>query len=150
MNYKVERTNSGNPNFRALERKLDEEMSAIYGEMQSKYTPHNIVTDLKTILVYYGLSPIACGCLRPIGNDLAEVKRVFVTPENRGKGISKIVMKELERWAVDCNIKALILETGSKHKAAISLYKSIGYGRIKNYDPYIGDTNSICMKKTLS
>lgn len=149
MNYRIVRTNTEDSSFRILEKRLDDELRKIYGQMQSKYTSNNIVKGLKTIIIYDGETPIACGCLKFLYDDSAEVKRVFVSPEYRGKGISKLVMEELEKWAVDSSINELVLETGSKQKAAISLYIGLGYVRIENYGPYVGDTNSNCMKKIL-
>jgi len=149
MNYTVERTTTENINFRILERKLDDELNKIYGEVQDNYLPHNIVKDLKTIIIYKIENPIACGCLKFLDNDLAEVKRVFVSSENRGKSIAKIVVKEIEELAIESGIKTLILQTGMKQKAAINLYQSMGYNIIENYEPYVDDINSICMKKAL-
>jgi len=145
MNYKVERTNTENSNFRALEKKLDEELCKIYGELPS----NNIVKDLKTIIIYDAEEPIASGCLKFIDDNLIEVKRVFVSSEHRSKGISKIVMKELEKWASESNIDILILQTGIKQKVAINLYKTIGYVTIDNYGPYVNDVYSVCMRKTM-
>lgn len=145
MNYKVERTNTENSNFRALEKKLDEELCKIYGELPS----NNIVKDLKTIIIYDAEEPIASGCLKFIDDNLIEVKRVFVSSEYRSKGISKIVMKELEKWASESNIDILILQTGIKQKVAINLYKTIGYVTIDNYGPYVNDVYSVCMRKTM-
>ena len=80
---------------------------------------------------------MACGCLKILDGDLAEVKRVFVCSEKRSKGIAKIVVKELEKLATENNVKTLILQTGIKQKDAINLYKSIGYTIIGNYGPYM-------------
>ena len=145
MNYKVERTNTEDSNFRALEKKLDEELCKIYGELPS----NNIVKDLKTIIIYDAEEPIASGCLKFIDDNLIEVKRVFVSSEYRSKGISKIVMKELEKWASESNINSLILQTGIKQKVAINLYRAIGYVTIANYGPYVNDAYSVCMRKTM-
>jgi len=42
-----------------------------------------------------------------------------------------------------------VLETGIKQHEANNLYKNTGYEIIENYEPYIGNTNSVCMKKAL-
>jgi len=149
MNYIVERTTTENINFRILEKKLDDELNKMYGEVQDNYSLHNIVKDLKTIIIYEIENPIACGCLKFLNNDLAEVKRVFVSSENRGKSIAKIVVKEIEKLAIESGIKTLILQTGMKQKAAINLYQFMGYDIIENYEPYVDDINSICMEKAL-
>lgn len=150
MNYTVEITDTDNENFRTLEKKLDDELYLIYGELQNNYSSYNSVQDLKTIMIYEIKNPIACGCLKVIDTSLAEVKRVFVSSEKRSKGVAKIVVRELEKLAIENNIKTLILQTGVKQFAAINLYKSMGYTTIENYGPYVNDVNSICMKKVLS
>lgn len=149
MNYTIEITNTENINFRVLEQKLDNELYEVYGEMQSNYSSHNTVKDLKTIIIYENENPIGCGCLKLIDDSLAEVKRVFVSSENRCKGIAKIVVKEIEKLAIENNIKILVLQTGVKQRAAINLYKVMGYKIIENYGPYIDDANSVCMEKVL-
>jgi len=145
MNYKVERSSTEAPDFRTLEKRLDEELCKIYGELPT----NNIVKDLKTIIIYDVEEPIACGCLKFLGDNLIEIKRVFVFQEYRSRGIAKIVMKELEKWAGESNIDTLILQTGIKQEVAINLYNAIGYVTIENYGPYVNDTDSICMKKTI-
>ncbi|WP_242966151.1 GNAT family N-acetyltransferase [Clostridium chromiireducens] len=115
--------------------------------MQNIYSSHNTVSDLQTIIVYEDNNPVACGCLKILDTDLAEVKRVFVCQNNRGKGLSEIVVREIEKLAIERKIKTLILQTGSKQNAAINLYKKMGYTLIENYGPYVNDDNSICMKK---
>ncbi len=147
MSYKIERTTTGSSDFKILEQKLDDELYQIYGEMQNNYSTHNTVSDLQTIIVYEDNNPVACGCLKILDTDLAEVKRVFVCQNNRGKGLSEIIVREIEKLAIERKIKTLILQTGSKQNAAINLYKKMGYTLIENYGPYVNDSNSICMKK---
>lgn len=149
MNYKIERTTTDNISFRILEKELDNELHKIYGEIQNNYSTANTVLNLETIIIYESKKPIACGCLKPLENGLAEVKRVFVSTENRGRGIAKIAVKEIEKLANESNIKALILQTGIKQKAAINLYTSMGYNIMENYGAYVNDANSVCMKKLL-
>ena len=143
MSYKIERTTTENSDFKILEQKLDDELYQIYGEMQNNYSSHNTVRDLQTIIVYEGNNLVACGCLKILDTDLAEVKRVFVCQNNRGKGISEIVVREIEKLAIESKIKTLILQTGSKQNEAINLYKKMGYTIIDNYGPYVNDSNSI-------
>lgn len=42
---------------------------------------------------------VACGAFRPLEDRVAEIKRMFVVPEHRGRGYSKAILKELERLA---------------------------------------------------
>lgn len=145
MKYLIERTTTENINFKNLELKLDSELFEIYGDMQNNYTAHNNVKDLKTIIIFDEDNPIGCGCLKVLKENLGEVKRVFVASDNRGKGIAKLIVEEIQKLAIENNIKNLILQTGSKQHAAINLYKKMGYTMIERYGPYVNDNNSVCM-----
>ena len=80
--------------------------------------------------------PVACGAIRPLGKDAAELKRVYVKDEFRGRGYSKVVVKELERLAKERGYDIMRLETGVRQPEAISLYQRLGYHRIPNYGEY--------------
>lgn len=147
MNYIVKRTTSEDVDFKFLEKQLDDELFEIYGDMQSNYSSHNTVIDLKTIIIFVDQKPIGCGCLKFLDCDLAEVKRVYVSLEYRNRGVAKIIVKEIQKLAIESNIKNIILQTGSRQKAAVNLYESMGYKLTENYGPYVNDSNSICMKK---
>ncbi|WP_270564104.1 GNAT family N-acetyltransferase [Clostridium beijerinckii] len=147
MNYIVKRTTSEDVDFKFLEKQLDDELFEIYGDMQSNYSSHNTAIDLKTIIIFVDQKPIGCGCLKFLDCDLAEVKRVYVSLEYRNRGVAKIIVKEIEKLAIESNIKNIILQTGSRQKAAVNLYESMGYKLTENYGPYVNDNNSMCMKK---
>ena len=74
---------------------------------------------------------------------------MFVEKEYRGKGLSKRVLKELEKWAEELGFRNAILETSVHFETARSLYMNAGYTIIENYDQYKGLDESICMKKVL-
>ncbi len=72
---------------------------------------------------------------------------MFVRLEQRGRGIAKSILSELEMWASELNFSGCILETGLKQPEAIALYQKSGYETIPNYGQYNGVENSVCMKK---
>ena len=82
--------------------------------------------------------------------DTVEIKRMFVSTEKRGKGISKHILNELEKWAAELGYTKFILETGVKQLEAIGLYNRFGYKQIENYGQYIGKPLSVCMSKELN
>jgi putative acetyltransferase len=97
-----------------------------------------------------GGRPVACGAIRPLGGEVAELKRVYVNDEFRGRGYSKVVVKELERLAKERGYTVMRLETGVRQPEAISLYESLGYHRIPNYGEYRDSSLSVCYEKALS
>ncbi|WP_295124612.1 GNAT family N-acetyltransferase [uncultured Leifsonia sp.] len=79
----------------------------------------------------------------------AELKRMFVRPEARGRGLAAGLLRAVEAQAAVAGIPLLRLETGPLQHAAIALYESRGYERIPNFGEYVGDPHSVCYAKTL-
>jgi len=96
-----------------------------------------------------GGNPIACGAIRPLEDSVAELKRVFVKVDFRGRGYSKVIVNELERQARVRGYRVMRLETGVRQPEAISLYESLGYHRIPNYGEYRDSGLSVCFEKKL-
>lgn len=150
MGIELLKTNSKNTDFIELIKLLDEDLGARYGESQKQYDKYNKVDYInEVIIIYKDKIPVACGAFKKYNNDSAEIKRIFVRKENRHEGLAKLLMSKLEEWAKNEGYKFTILETGKKQHEAINLYKNLGYDVIENYTPYVDNTNSVCMKKTL-
>ena len=146
----IKRTNSNDADFHQLILQLDNELWNELNEDQAKYDQYNKVPDLNTsIVVYEKERPVAIGCFKKYNDDTVEIKRMFVEKGYRGKGISKLVLKELENWAIEAGYQKAILETSVHFKAACNLYMNAGYTKIENYDQYKGIDESVCMKKEL-
>jgi len=145
---KLLRTNSLNKDFKYLVSCLDEELSERYGEIQNVYNQYNIIEDNQNVVAaYYFNRPAGCGCFKLFDPATVEIKRMFVHKDFRGKGISKSILNELEKWAAEENFKKAVLETGTKQLEAIGLYSKHGYKRIDNYGQYAGLEYSVCMMK---
>lgn len=99
------------------------------------------------LVVYENSEAVGCGAFKEFDENTAEIKRMFVHPNHRNKGIAKLVLNELELWANDLGFTSFVLETSPKLTSAIDLYEKTGYQLIPNYGQYIGVENSICMKK---
>ena len=150
LKLSIKRTDSNNPDFQLLIKRLDHELWVELKEDQSTYDQYNKVPDLPTVvLIYDDAKPVACGCFKPYTPTTVEIKRMFVEKEYRGHGISKTILDELENWARELGFRSAILETSIHFKAARSLYANAGYGIIENYDQYAGLEESVCMKKNL-
>lgn len=150
MDIELLKTNSKSADFIELIQLLDKDLSERYGELQKQYDKHNKVDYINdVILIYKNKVPTACGAFKEYNNNSAEIKRIFVKKENRQQGLAKLIVSKLEELVKDKGYKYALLETGIKQHEAISLYKNIGYEVIENYEPYVSNTNSVCMKKTL-
>jgi hypothetical protein len=150
-NITIKRTTSSNKDFGLLVAHLDNELWNELNEDQAQYDQYNKVPDLQTVvIVYVNEQPAACGCFKKYNGDTVEIKRMFVEKEYRGNGLSKIVLAELEEWAMEDKARNAILETSIHFTAAKTLYMNAGYKLIPNYDQYAGLTESVCMKKELN
>ncbi len=145
------RTHSDNPDFRNLVQLLDAYLAEMDGDEHAFYHQYNKVDALQQVIVaYVDGKPAGCGAIKPFSDSETEVKRMYVSPEFRGKGIAKSILSELEKWATELGYKACVLETGKRQIEAVSLYPKCGYQVIPNYGQYTGMENSVCMKKELA
>ena len=150
MSLKILNTDSMNIDFMKLIKLLDDNLNERYGELQKQYDKHNRVDQIKdVVIIYKDEVPVACGAFKEYNVDAIELKRIFVKKENRRQGLSKLIISELEKLAIIKEYKYALLETGIKQYEAINLYRNTGYEIIENFKPYIGNTNSLCMKKEL-
>ena len=142
------RTDSNNADFRELVRLLDADLAIRDGAEHSFYAQFNRIDAIRHVVVAYDSGKaIGCGAIKEYEKGVAEIKRMFVRPENRGRGIAGEILSELETWAKELDFSECILETGLKQPEAIRLYRKNNYQAIPNYGQYAGVENSVCMKK---
>ena len=148
---KFQRSRYDDPVFIALTGQLDADLSSRYFTKQADFAVHNKMdASVKAIVAYEGDEPIGCGALRPMDErTTVELKRMYVVPEFRGRGISGQLLLELEKWAAEDGFRVIRLETGNKQPEAIALYLKRGYLPIAPYGPYVDEETSLCMEKQL-
>jgi GNAT superfamily N-acetyltransferase len=83
------------------------------------------------------------------GDGSAEVKRMFVAEQLRGRGVASALLRHLADAAAAASISVIRLETGWKQPEAIALYLKHGYVHIPSFGAYVGDETSVCMEKRL-
>jgi len=79
----------------------------------------------------------------------AEIRRMYVSPEFRGRGLARAVLAELESTARDRGCGKLILETGLPQPEALALYRSSGYQDVPPFGHYAGSPLSVPLGKEL-
>ncbi|RYY98434.1 MAG: GNAT family N-acetyltransferase [Chitinophagaceae bacterium] len=146
----VIRTDSGNPDFRALVALLDADMAQRNGDEQEFYGQFNGLAPIRhVVLARAGGRPLACGAFKEFAARTVEIKRMFTHPDGRRQGLAAAVLAELEAWCAELGYTTCVLETGVRHQEAIALYRKSGYTIIPNYPPYEGVEGSVCMQKLL-
>jgi len=144
------RTNSDNSDFRELVALLDQDLQIRDGDEHSFYAQFNKIDKIREVVVAYeNEKAVGCGAFKEYSARAAEIKRMFVRPEKRGRGIAGKILTELETWAKELKFSECVLETGVKQPEAIRLYKKSGYETIPSYGQYLNIENSVCMKKLI-
>ena len=150
VEIKILRTDPGNKDFLDLTMKLDSILQESDGEEHEFFAQFNKSADLdKAVIIYINDDPAACGAIKKYSGKAAEIKRMYVQPEYRRKGIAGKILDELEKWSSELNYTECILETGKDLSAAVNLYKESGYEVIPNYGQYAGKERSVCFRKVL-
>jgi GNAT superfamily N-acetyltransferase len=98
---------------------------------------------------YLGTEPVATGGIRWHGGDTVEIKRMYVAPPWRGRGLSRQVLAALEDLARQLGATRVLLETGLRQPEAMRLYETSGYERIEGFGHYCGAELSVSYGKTL-
>jgi len=92
---------------------------------------------------------VGCGGVCRFDETRAELKRMYVVPDARGRGLGRLLLVELEAEARRLGYAGIVLETGDRQPEALGLYASAGYERIPCYGIYATRTLSMCFEKTL-
>jgi putative acetyltransferase len=93
--------------------------------------------------------PVGCVALVISDDRTAELKRMIVLPEARGRGIGSSLLKRAEVTAAEEGVGAIRLETGPLSREAISLYQSHGYRGRGPFGSYEPGPHSIFLEKDL-
>jgi putative acetyltransferase len=144
------RTNSNNMDFQNLVKQLDAVLKAHDGDDHVFFAQFNKIDNIQHVVVAYANDQaVGCGAIKKYSIDCMEIKRMYVTDAQRGKGIAIGILEALEQWAKELGYTKCILETGENLTAAINLYKKMGYISIPNYGQYKDVASSRCFEKQL-
>ncbi|HZU37063.1 MAG TPA: GNAT family N-acetyltransferase [Gemmataceae bacterium] len=137
---------------RVLIQHLSAELGALYGDDGSgAFRSEDVrVPGAAFLVARWEGQPVGCGALRPLAEGIGEIKRMFVEPSARGRGIARRILAALEAVACRYGYRCLRLETGIRQIEAIRLYESAGFLRIPCYGKYSHTPLSICFEKPLS
>lgn len=92
---------------------------------------------------------VGMGGMRRHAAGIGELKRMYVEPEARGRGVARVLLARLEDAARADGHRELRLETGTMQPEAIALYESSGYRPIHPYGEFADDPRSRCFAKAL-
>ncbi len=79
-------------------------------------------------------APLACGAVQFLDDERGEIKRMWVAPEARGRGLAAALLAHLEEQIVASGRRCAVLDTNSSLTTAVGLYESRGYERVPDYN----------------
>ena len=113
------------------------------------FSPEELAGSDSTFLVARELGePVGCVALVDCGG-YGEIKRLYVRPEWRHRGVADVLMNRLEADARNQGLGIVRLETGSRLAAAVRLYERRGYNRCSKFGCYRDHPASLFMEKRL-
>lgn len=105
-------------------------------------------------------APVGCGAVRRlrgeqiergVGSATGEVKRMYVAPQARRRGVARALLARLEDEARTLGLTRIVLETGVRSNDALALYRGSGFTDIPAYGEYVlSPATSVCLGKTLT
>jgi GNAT superfamily N-acetyltransferase len=153
LQAELRRADISSPVAQPLIAALNAELDARYPEEGANYFrlhPDEVSNGRGAFFVaYLGERAVGCGAVRRIEPHVAEIKRMYVAPEARGRRIGRQILNELEAEARQLGATRLVLETGPRQPEAIALYRHAGFSEVPLFGEYIGSEFSVCMAKDL-
>lgn len=77
---------------------------------------------------------VCCGGIKPLRDGACEIKRMFVAPMARGRGVARALLGELERRARALGYAVARLDTGPRQPRAQRMYERAGYVPTENFN----------------
>jgi GNAT superfamily N-acetyltransferase len=122
---------------------FEAELAELYGGFDPVAGPSATPADFAApggvfLVIYEAGDAIACGGVKRWSDDTGEIKRMFVVPAARGRGVARRLLGALEDAARELGYTRIQLDTGSLQHHAQALYPSAGYTSIPDYNanPY--------------
>jgi len=115
------------------------EMNELYGDIEGPNVPSATPADFAqphgTFLVGYDDGePVCAGGLKRLDEQAAEIKRMYVAPAARRRGVARALLEALEHAARARGYAVVRLDTGPRQPHAMALYRSAGYVDIANFN----------------
>ncbi len=129
--------------------RLDAELTATYpeeGATHFRLDPAELAPGRGAFLIARDAALLGCGAVRRIAAGTCELKRMFVVPEARGRGVARAILEALIGEARALGASEVVLETGVRQIAALALYRKSGFVEIGPFGEYVNSPLSVCMR----
>jgi GNAT superfamily N-acetyltransferase len=142
MSVGVRRTTGEDPAARALVAAMVEEVGAWYEPglpAGSSASPAELSPPGGGFVVLEEAGrALAGGGIKRLDDEACEIKRMYVTPAGRGRGLGRALLAALEHLGRDMGYSVARLDTGAKQPRAQRMYERAGYEPVPDYNgnPY--------------
>jgi len=93
--------------------------------------------------------PAGTAAWRTLGDGRAEMKRVYVEPAFRRRGLAQVLVEALEADAGRAGIRSLVLNSGPEQPEALALYAVLGYTPVDGFGVYACHPDAVFLGKDL-
>ena len=140
------------PRARRLVGKLDRLQLSLYPAESNHLGPVETLAgdDVTFLAAFVAGEVVGCGAVKRMHGHYGEIKRMYVEPNARGRGVGRALIEALESTLLRCGIRLVRLETGVRQPEALSLYERCGYVRIPPFGDYPDDPLSVFFEKRLA
>jgi len=153
LNVTIDVESFDSPDAKRLIAALDDQLATRYAPSQMfgrNLKPEHLVDGQGLFLVArVDGRATGCGAVRRLDESTAEIKRMYVEPAFRGKGIARLILEQLESAARNLGVRRLVLETGVHQHEAIRLYRRDGFTVLPCWGGYAGSATSLCFEKLM-
>ena len=94
--------------------------------------------------------PAGCGAWRSLSPGVAEIKRVYVEPAFRRRGLAQVIVAALEDGTARSGHRSVVLNTGQQQPEALALYRDLGYEAVSGYGIYACAPDAVFLGKDLA
>ncbi len=121
------------PEVAALLGSYEAEFLALHSREETGWRGEAGHRGLNMLIVRRDGRPVGCGGIRMLDDSAAELKRMYVVPGERSKGIAAELVSRLERMAVGHGASRMLLDTSERMASAVRLYERLGYVRTQPF-----------------
>ena len=128
---------------------LDAQMTALYPPESNHLLDIAALSDpaVTFLVVRDEADAVGCGAVLRDPRGWGEVKRMYVRPDQRGRGTGRRMLAEIEGVARNARLPLLRLETGIHNTEALALYRRAGFVECGPFGDYAADPLSVFMDK---
>src|SRR5437879_3974909 len=141
------------PEIEQLLQQSDEHAASLYPAESNHLVGIDalLASNIRLFVARWDSRVVGCGAIVINRNDgNAELKRMFVDPKSRGRGVARALLELIEEQARSLGLRQIVLETGVKSVEALALYRRHGYCERGPFGSYGPDPLSVFMEKKLS